>query len=71
MELRYTLLLGKNEEGGYTVSVPSLPGCITQGDAWEEAISHAKEAIEGYIETLKDLGKSIPVEIPVEVEATL
>ena len=68
MEFKYTILLEKNEEGGYTVSVPSLPGCITQGDTWEEAISNAKEAIAGYIETLKDLGKSIPMEVPVQVE---
>ena len=71
MEFKYTILLEKNEEGGYTVSVPSLPGCVTQGDTWEEAISHAKEAIVGYIETLNDLGKSIPMEIPVQVEAVL
>jgi len=71
MEFKYTILLQKNELGGYTVSVPSLPGCITQGDNWEEAIDHAKEAIIGYIETLKDLGKTIPVEIPIEVEAAL
>jgi len=71
MEFKYTILLEKNEEGGYTVSVPSLPGCITQGDTWEEAINNAKEAIMGYIETLQDLGKSIPMEIPVQVEAAI
>ncbi|HDL16146.1 MAG TPA: type II toxin-antitoxin system HicB family antitoxin, partial [Euryarchaeota archaeon] len=32
MELRYKILIEKNEEGGYTVTVPLLPGCITQGD---------------------------------------
>ena len=67
MELKYTILIEKNEEGGYTVTVPSLPGCITQGDTWDEAIVNAKEAIAGYIEALKDLGKPLPVEIPVEV----
>jgi hypothetical protein len=36
-ELKYRILIEKNEEGGYTVTVPSLPGCITQGDRWEEA----------------------------------
>jgi len=71
MEFKYTVLLEKNEEGGYTVSVPSLPGCITQGDTWEETINNAKEAIMGYIETLRDLGKTIPVEIPIEIEASL
>ena len=70
-QLKFTVLIEKNEEEGYTVTVPSLPGCITQGDTWEEAIANTREAIIGYIEALKTLGKPIPVEIPVEVGATL
>ena len=68
MELKYLINLEKNEDGGYTVTVPSLPGCITQGDTWEEAIANTQEAIVGFIETLQDLGKPIPLEIPVELE---
>jgi len=64
---KFTILIERNEEGGYTVTVPSLPGCITQGDTWDEAIANAKEAICGYIEALKSLGKPIPLEVPVEV----
>ena len=71
MELKYTILLERNEEGGYTVTVPSLPGCITQGDDWEGAITNAKEAIAGYVEALNMLGKPLPLEIPVEIEAAL
>ena len=67
MEVKYTVLIEKNEEGGYTVIVPSLPGCITQGDTWQEAIANAREAIAGYIEALKDIGKPVPVELPIEV----
>jgi len=70
-KLKFTVLVEKNEEGGYTVTVPSLPGCITQGDTWEETIANTKEAIAGYIEALKTLGKPIPIEIPVEIGATL
>ena len=70
-QLKFTVLIEKNEEEGYTVTVPSLPGCITQGDTWEEAIANTREAILGYIEALRTLGKPIPVEIPVEVGATL
>lgn len=69
MQFRYLIELEKNEDGGYTVTVPSLPGCITQGPTWGEAVSRAQEAIAGYIETLKELGKPIPFEIPVESEA--
>ena len=67
MEVKYTVLIEKNEEGGYTVTVPSLPGCITQGDTWQEAMANAREAIAGYIEALKDIGKPVPVELPIEV----
>ena len=67
LEVKYTVLIEKNEEGGYTVIVPSLPGCITQGDTWQEAMANAREAIAGYIEALKDIGKPVPVELPIEV----
>ncbi len=67
MEVKYTVLIEKNEEGGYTVTVPSLPGCITQGDTWQEAMANAREAIAGYIEALKDIGKPVPVELPIEI----
>ena len=60
MQYNYKLLLRKEPEGGYTVFVPSLPGCITYGDNVDEAITMAKEAIELYIEELKDHGESIP-----------
>jgi len=46
-------LLRKEPEGGYTVTVPSLPGCITFGDTIENARDMAKEAIELYLESLK------------------
>lgn len=60
MSLNYKLLLRKEPEGGYTVMVPVLPGCITYGDNVDEAISMAKEAIELYIEELKDHGEPVP-----------
>jgi predicted RNase H-like HicB family nuclease len=64
--LSYRILLRKEPEGGYTVIVPSLPGCVTHGGTIEEAIKMAKEAIELYIESLKEHGEEIPTE-----EATL
>ncbi len=60
--LSYRILLRKEPEGGYTVIVPSLPGCVTYGDTIEEAIKMAKEAIELYIESLKEHGEEIPTE---------
>ena len=58
--LTYRVLLNEEPEGGFTVSVPSLPGCITYGENLDHALSMAKESIEGYIEVLKERGDNIP-----------
>jgi predicted RNase H-like HicB family nuclease len=58
--LTYRVLLNEEPEGGFTISVPALPGCITYGDSLDRALSMAKEAIEGYIEVLREQGESIP-----------
>lgn len=60
--LNYRILLRKESEGGYTVTVPSLPGCITYGETIDDAIAMAKEAIELYIEDLRENGEEIPTE---------
>lgn len=60
--LNYRTLLRKEPEGGYTVIVPSLPGCITYGDTIDQAIEMAKEAIELYIESLIEHNEDIPNE---------
>lgn len=60
MQLTYKILLHKEPEGSYTVSVPALPGCITYGETVEHAIDMAKEAIELYIEELQERGEDIP-----------
>jgi predicted RNase H-like HicB family nuclease len=58
--LTYRIILNPEPEGGYTVNVPSLPGCITYGENVEHAIAMAKEAIEGYLEVLKEQGEEAP-----------
>ena len=60
MNYNFKILLHKEAEGGFMVTVPSLPGCITQGDDLDDAIAMAKEAIELYIEELKERGENIP-----------
>ena len=60
--LSYRILLRKEPEGGYTVTVPSLPGCITYGETVEEAVKMAKEAIEVYLESLREHGEELPTE---------
>ena len=67
--MRYTVVLEPDEEDrGYTVRVPALPGCITEGRTREEALDNAREAILGFIEGLKKAGEPVPVETtPVEL----
>ena len=48
--MKLTVVLEEQEEGGYTAYVPSLKGCISEGDSKEEAIMNIKEAIELYLE---------------------
>jgi predicted RNase H-like HicB family nuclease len=57
----------QNEDGGYTVTVPSLPGCISEGATWEEALANIEEAIAGYLEVARKLGRPIPVEVSVSL----
>jgi len=56
----YRILLSPEAEGGFSVSVPALPGCFTQGEIITEAIAMAKEAISLYIETLEADGEVVP-----------
>ena len=56
----YKLHLHKEIEGGFTVNVPALPGCVTYGEDLDEAISMAREAITLYIEELQERGEAIP-----------
>jgi len=56
------IVLEPAEEGGYTVYVPALPGCISEGDTREEAIDNIKEAIELYLETIEDEAIGIEAE---------
>jgi len=68
--LSYRVLLRKEPEGGFTVNVPSLPGCVTFGETLEESLSMAREAIELYIESLESRGEEVPTENEV-LEYTL
>jgi antitoxin HicB len=62
--LTYTIQLIPAEEGGYVVKVPALPGCMTQGDDYDDAIAMAEDAIKLWLEVMIDEGREIPVETP-------
>ena len=52
--MKLKVILEPSEEGGYTVYVPCLPGCISEGDSEDEALTNIKEAIELYLEPVDD-----------------
>lgn len=52
--MKLTVVLEASEEGGYTAYVPSLPGCLSEGDSKEEAMQNIREAIELYLEPVDD-----------------
>lgn len=59
----YTIHLEPAEEGGYVVSVPALPGCITQGETFDEAVAMAHDAIHCHIDGLLKDGEPFPKEL--------
>ena len=62
MKRGYTVLLRAEPDGGYTVLVPTLHGCITYGETISEALSMAEKAIHCHISGLQDVGKPVPQE---------
>jgi predicted RNase H-like HicB family nuclease len=70
--MRYTVVLEREEDGGYVASVPALPGCVSQGDMRTVAIANIREAIALYVEDCREAGDPVPTEAGkefVEVEA--
>lgn len=60
MKHTYTVILRRDADGQYTVFVPALPGCLTEGEDLSEAISMAKDAITCYLRSLLKHGEPIP-----------
>lgn len=60
--MTFTIELEPLDKGGFAVSVPALPGCVTWGTSFEHAVAMAKEAIELWVSTLQELGEPIPEE---------
>ncbi len=52
--MKLTIYLEPSEDGGYTATVPTLPGCISEGDSREEALANIREAIELFLEPIED-----------------
>lgn len=52
--MQVRVILEPSEDGGYTVRVPTLPGCISEGDSRDEALTNIREAIQLYLEPVED-----------------
>jgi len=62
-ELTYTVVLVREKDGGYSVSVPALKGCHTQGDDLPQALEMAKDAIRCYLESLQKHNEPVPPDV--------
>ncbi len=58
--MRQVVIYPDREDGGWVCEVPSLPGCISQGDTREDALSNARDAIDTWIEAAQSLGRDVP-----------
>ena len=65
--MRFRVILEPDEEGVFVAQVPALPGCISQGATRAEALANIQEAIEGYLESLREHNEPIPPSIDEEV----
>ena len=66
--MKLKVILEPSAEGGYTIIVPSLPGCISEGETKEEAIANVQESVELYLETVEDDSDYAPNEESKEVK---
>lgn len=69
--LTYTVFFEKAPEGGYIAFAPTLPGCMSQGETFEEATKNIKDAINGYLAVLREDKDEIPVEETEHIAATV
>ncbi len=63
--MQYSVVMHKSGEGGFWVDVPALPGCYSQGELADESLRNVTEAIELYLEVLRDEGRDAPVDSEV------
>ena len=65
--MKFRILLEQDEDGVFVAECHSLPGCISQGKTRQEAIKNIKDAIDGYVTSLKKHNEPIPFPIEEEV----
>jgi antitoxin HicB len=65
--MKYRVIIEQDEDGIFVAECPSLPGCVSQGRTREEALENIKDAIKGYLESLKKHNDPIPPPIEEEI----
>ena len=69
--MRYSAIVHHADEGGYWVEVPALPGCYSQGDTIDQTLENAMEAVELYLDTLREEGRAIPRDEDIVFQVTV
>ncbi|HIJ03003.1 TPA: type II toxin-antitoxin system HicB family antitoxin [Candidatus Woesearchaeota archaeon] len=65
--MKYRVILEPDEDGMIIASVPALPGCISQGESRMEAVNNIRDAVQGYVASLKKHGEPVPPSIDEEI----
>lgn len=65
--MKFRIIIDQDEDGYFVAECPNLPGCISQGKTLQEAKANIREAIEGYLESLKKHGEPIPPSVYEDV----
>jgi len=65
--MKYRIIIEQDEDGVFVAECPTLPGCISQGNSREEALTNIQDAIKGYLESLRKHDEPIPPSIEEEV----
>jgi predicted RNase H-like HicB family nuclease len=65
----FSIIFEPEDEGGFSVHCPALPGCVSQGESYEEALTNIRESIKGYVKSLTHDGLPVPEEtVSQEIE---
>lgn len=65
--MKFRIIISQDEDGAYVAECPTLPGCVSQGLTYKEAVDNISDAIKGYLESLRKHDEPIPPPISEEI----
>jgi predicted RNase H-like HicB family nuclease len=65
--MKYRVVIEQDEDGVFVAQCPALPGCVSQGSTRSEALANIRDAIQGYLESLKEHNEPVPPPISEEI----